>query len=175
VFTPTDCCPDNPYLRNDRVIFFDFEGATTRHALLDAAYVLAPFPTCWCTSRLPDGVSERLLAAYREHFPGRLDFDEQLTLALAALVLFTLSSHWPGNWEHEDQTWGLVTVRQRHLFRLQNLLARANLATLLPCLAGVADDLYRTLNARWPDLDPMPLYPAFRPGPYRAVSATGDQ
>ena len=161
-FSPTDCCPDNHALRGERVVFFDCEGARMRHALLDAAYLLAPFPTCWCTSKLPEGLPERLIAAYREHFPGGDDFEEQLTLILAGWVLLTLTWKWAGNWEEEDHTWGLVTLRQRHLHRLKNLLARPNLVALLPGIALVAEELYGILKTRWADLGPMPLYPAFK-------------
>ena len=144
------------------MIFFDCEGARMRHALLDAAYLLAPFPTCWCMSRLPSGLPERLLAAYREYFPGGDDSDEQLTLVLAGWVMLTLTWDWAGKWEEEDHTWGLVTLRQRHLHRLENLLARPNLPTILPSVAQVAQSLHGILKARWADLEPMPLYPAFR-------------
>jgi hypothetical protein len=161
-FSPTDCCPDNHVLRGERVVFFDCEGARMRHALLDAAYLLAPFPTCWCTSKLPEGLPERLIATYREHFPGGDDFEQQLTLVLAGWVLLTLTWDWAGNWEEEDHTWGLVTLHQRHLHRLENLLARPNLAVLLPGVAQVAQELYGILKTRWADLEPMPLYPAFR-------------
>lgn len=51
VFTPCDCCPDNQFLRGERLVFFDCEGAQMRHALLDVCYFLAPFPTCWCCAR----------------------------------------------------------------------------------------------------------------------------
>lgn len=165
VFSPTDCCPDNHFLRRDRVVFFDCEGAQMRHALLDAAYLLAPFPTCWCTSRLPAGLPARLLAAYREHFPGGTDFDEQLTLILAGWVMLTLTWDWAGNWEEKDHEWGLVTLRQRHLHRLENLVARPNRASLLPGTTKVAEELYGILKTRWADLEPMPLYPAFRSTP----------
>jgi hypothetical protein len=162
VFSPTDCCPDNHYLRGERVIFFDCEGATTRHALLDVAYLLAPFPTCWCTSRLPAGLAEHLIAAYQEYFPGGADFDEQLTLALASWTISTLTWDWAGNWEEQDHTWGLVTLRQRHLHRLENLLARENLKGLLPSLNEVTQGLHGVLKSRWTDLEPMPLYTAFQ-------------
>lgn len=161
-FSPTDCCPDNHALRGERVVFFDCEGAQMRHALLDAAYLLAPFPTCWCTSKLPEGLPKRLIAAYREHFPGGDDFEEQLTLVLAGWVLLTLIWNWNGSWEEEDRTWGLVTLRQRHLHRLENLLTRPHLSALMPGIAQVAEELYGILKTRWADLEPMPLYPAFR-------------
>ena len=163
VFSPTDCCPDNHFLRGERVCFFDCEGATMRHALLDVAYLLAPFPTCWCTSRLPADLVQRLITAYREHFPGGTDFDEQLTLALASWTISTLTWDWAGNWEESDHTWGLVTLRQRHLHRLENLLARPNLETFLPNLAAVTRGLHETLKTRWADLEPMPPYPVFKP------------
>jgi hypothetical protein len=163
VFSPTDCCPDNHYLRGERVCFFDCEGATMRHALLDVAYLLAPFPTCWCTSRLPADLVQRLIAAYREHFPGGTDFEEHLTLALASWTISSLTWDWAGNWEASDHSWGLVTLRQRHLHRLENLLARENLETLLPNLASMTRRLHETLHTRWADLESMPLYVAFRP------------
>lgn len=59
-------------------------------------------------------------------------------------------------------TWGLVTLRQRHLHRLENLLTRPNLTSLLPSVAQVAEELYGILKTRWADLEPMPLYPAFQ-------------
>ncbi len=90
-FTPADCCPDNHFLRGERVIFFDCERAQMRHALLDAVYCLAPFPTCWCCAALPGDLPERLIAAYREGFPGGADFDDQLTLALAAWLAALVS------------------------------------------------------------------------------------
>ena len=70
-----------------------------------------------------------------------------------------------GDWVEEDRTWGLVTLRQRHLHRLENLLARSNLVALLPGTAKVAEELYGILKARWADLEPMPLYPAFQSTP----------
>jgi hypothetical protein len=77
VITPSDCCPDNNHRGGDRVIFFDFEFSGVQHALLDAAYMLTPFCTCWCLGRLPQDLPDALVAAYRAEFPGGRDFDEQ--------------------------------------------------------------------------------------------------
>ncbi|NJK45968.1 MAG: hypothetical protein HC933_18425 [Pleurocapsa sp. SU_196_0] len=160
-FSPTDCCPDNHFLRGDRVVFFDCEGATMRHALLDVTYLLAPFPTCWCTSRLPRDLTPRLLEAYREQFVGESDFETQLTLVLATWIVRTLTWKWAGDWEVQDHQWGLVSLRQRHLHRLENLLARDNLETLLPEFARVVSELRQTLRSSWTDVQEMPLYPAY--------------
>jgi hypothetical protein len=163
-FTPTDCCPDNHFLRGERVVFFDCEGATMRHALLDAAYFLAPFPTCWCCGALPDGMPERLLTAYRERFPGGADFDDQLTLMLAAWLVQGLSAWGDVTAMRADAPWGLSTLRQRTLALVANLIARPNVAALLPSLVEVAAGLDRTCRAAWSDFTPMLPYPAFRSG-----------
>ncbi|HEY1427634.1 MAG TPA: hypothetical protein VGF50_13270 [Caulobacteraceae bacterium] len=160
-FTPTDCCPDNHYLRGDRVVFFDCEGAQVRHALLDAAYFLAPFPTCWCCAALPGDLPQRLIAAYRESFPGDAAFDDQLTMALAAWLTAGLAIGRNAKWLDEDGEWGLSTLRQRRLEGIRRLLARPGLATLLPGVADFAAELDQRLRVRWPGVQPMPLYSAF--------------
>jgi len=160
-FTPADCCPDNHFLRGERVVFFDCEGGRMRHALIDAAYLLAPFPTCWCCARLPEGLPERLLAAYRERFPGGADFEDQLTLMLAAWVPGPFVRCAEMDWETKDTPWGLSTIRQRGLALTQHLLARPNLRALLPSFADALAALGARFAAQWPDLAPMPIYPAF--------------
>lgn len=161
-FTPSDCCPDNHFLRGERVVFFDCEGAQMRHALIDAAYFLAPFPTCWCCSALPSGLPERLVAAYREGLAGGADFDCQLTMALATWFTSGLASRAYGaKWLDEDGEWGLSTMRQRMLEGIRSLLARPGVAALLPGLADFAAELDQRFRARWPNVEPMPLYPAF--------------
>jgi hypothetical protein len=161
-FTPTDCCPDNHYLRGERVVFFDCEGAQMRHALIDAAYFLAPFPTCWCCAALPGDLPERLVAAYREGFPGSADFEDQLTMALAAWFTTGLAfGRIDPKGLDADSEWGLSTVRQRRLEVIRSLLARPGLARLLPGVADFAAELDQRFRARWPDAQPMQVYPAF--------------
>jgi hypothetical protein len=162
VFTPCDCCPDNHFLRGERVVFFDCETARMRHALMDAAYFLAPFPTCWCCAALPGDLPERLIAAYREGFPGGPDFDDQLTLALAAWFTMALSTRAHINWLEADNPWGLSTTRQRLLEMIRRLLARPGFAALLPGLADFVGELNTRFRAGWQDVEPMPLYRAFR-------------
>ncbi|HEY3797410.1 MAG TPA: hypothetical protein VGL58_03585 [Caulobacteraceae bacterium] len=160
-FTPADCCPDNHFLRGERVQFFDCERAAMRHALLDAAYLLAPFPTCWCCAALPADLPVRLLAAYRGQFPGGPDFEDQMTLILAAWVITRIGSRGGVDWLQADRPWGLSSVRQRVRAVTGNLLARPNLASLLPAFAALMAEADSRLAERWPDLAPMALYPAF--------------
>ena len=160
-FTPTDCCPDNHFQRGERVVFFDCEGAQLRHALLDAAYFLAPFPTCWCCAAMPEGLPARLVAAYRERFDGGVDFDAQLTLMLAAWLVATVPRAARMGWHDADRPWGLSTMRQRGLALTAALLARPDAAAGLPGLTETVARMRRRLAASWTDVAPMPLYPAF--------------
>jgi Ser/Thr protein kinase RdoA (MazF antagonist) len=48
-----DACPDNVRLADGRCRIFDFEHAGWGPVVLDASYLLAPFPSCWCFGRLP--------------------------------------------------------------------------------------------------------------------------
>jgi hypothetical protein len=175
-FAPGDTCPDNHKLTDDgaAVRFFDFEFAGFRHALLDAAYFHLPFPTCWCVNRLPDGRPARLEAAYRAEaargIPAVADdaaFDRERLRAGAYWLPATLSWGWQ-DWLKEDRQWGISTRRQRHLLRLENVVALAERAgpDRLPALTDAARRLRDVLAARWlPEgLEPMPLYPPFRAG-----------
>lgn len=154
-FTPSDCCPDNNFLRGETVVFFDCEFATYRHALLDLAYVVAPFPTCWCRNRLPDGLAARLVELYRAELDGA-DFGDQLAFCAAYWTVTSLG--WAASDPSgEDRTWGIATLRQRNRLGIDSFLSLGR-AELLPALT-------RTLIAlrdRLPGADPMPLYPALR-------------
>lgn len=163
-FSPCDTCPDNHH-QNDvdgGVRFFDFEFAGFRHALLDAAYLNLPFPTCWCVSRFPAALLPELLAVYRARFPvPDAVFYPELVRASAYWTLSTVSWGWKG-WMEKDDDWGPVSVRQRHVFRLENHIELAERHAVLPALTQTARGLLATLRDRWETLAPMPLYPAFR-------------
>ena len=160
-FTPSDCCPDNHVLRGDRVVFFDCEGACMRHALLDAAYFVAPFPTCWCCAHLPEDLPEALLAAYRERFPGGADFDAQLTLMLAVWLAGTATRFALMGWADRDLPWRVSSARQRGLELMRNFLARPGAAQLLPGFSAGVAALSAQLTQAWSGLAPMPRHPVF--------------
>ena len=52
-FTPGDTCPDNDVQVADGLVLIDFEDAQWRHVVWDVAYLTVPFPSCWCSWRLP--------------------------------------------------------------------------------------------------------------------------
>ncbi|MGH3631752.1 MAG: hypothetical protein ACRDRL_30480 [Sciscionella sp.] len=69
-FTPVDLCPENNLLTDKGVRFLDFEGGRMRNVLLDAAYLLIPFPSCKSSYSLPAGMSEAMLASWRAEVLG---------------------------------------------------------------------------------------------------------
>ncbi len=171
-FAPCDTCPDNHKLMPDGSLrLFDFEFSGFRHALLDASYLRVPFPTCWCVNRLPAEVVDDLEAAYREELargcPEASDdavFAREMLRACAYWALSTVTWGWEKYLE-EDSRWGLATVRQRHLVRLENLVSLSERAggAGLPAIADTARQLRGALGGRWlPGLEEMPLYPPFR-------------
>ena len=167
-FCPSDTCPDNNrVLADGSVRLFDFEGAEWRHAALEAAYCRAPFCTCWCVARLPEGMTGRMEAAFVDRLapPDARAF--VATVPLAA-VSYTLASF---DWFRrrfvvEDLPPGLRRVMPcaGRQYVYERLVAVAALPQV-PVLAGVAGGLAARIADRWPDATAMPLYPAFHSTP----------
>ncbi len=63
--TPGDACPDNNIETPDGLVLIDFEVADFRHVAWDAAYLTEPWPTCWCSWRLPSEVTDEAVARWR--------------------------------------------------------------------------------------------------------------
>jgi len=64
--TPGDACPDNNVERDGELALIDFEQAEYRHVAWEAAYLAVPWPTCWCSWRLPEEVTAAALTAWQE-------------------------------------------------------------------------------------------------------------
>ena len=60
-----DTCPDNALYAGGQLTLFDFEAAAHRPVAWEAAYLLVPWPTCWCSWALPDQVAQRALGAWQ--------------------------------------------------------------------------------------------------------------
>jgi hypothetical protein len=166
-FSQSDTCPDNCLRDGDWMRFLDFEWGWIRHALNDGARARSNFPTCWCVNRLPDDIIRRTEAVYRAEFvkgcPAAADerrFGQELVNACAFWTLFAFEFY-HGIWE-ADRDWGTATVRQRMLTRLELLSQATAEFDHLPALGETARQIAARLQRRWPELQPMPYYPAFR-------------
>ena len=168
-FTPGDTCPDNHrFVTGDALCFFDFEFSGFQHALLDAAYLRAPFPTCWCVNRLPADLPPHLEQAYREELvrgcPEAGDDGAFYPALVHANAYWAITSV---SWSleealKEDSQWGLSTERQRLSLRLANFAEVSEQYHILPALAATARALEAKLRELWSDGEDMPLYPPFR-------------
>jgi len=148
-----DACPDNVRFLDGRCRIFDFEHSGWGAVVLDASYLLAPFPSCWCFGRLPASVAAPAMAAYR----GRLEaagidlgpsWDAVMTAALGAWIVA-----WGAQIARaleEDNEWGTTTMRPRLLTWLRSFTAAADRSGVLPRLRVLAGDLHERLSARWP-------------------------
>jgi len=62
---PGDTCPSNALEADGGIVLLDFEAAEHRHIAWEAAYLLVPWPSCWCSWRLPAEVTARALQAWQ--------------------------------------------------------------------------------------------------------------
>jgi Ser/Thr protein kinase RdoA (MazF antagonist) len=82
-----DACPDNVRFRGDSGRVFDFETSGWGPIVLDAAYLLAPFPSCWCFGSLPAPAAGPALRAYRDEMSGAgVSLDDSWEVALTAAL-----------------------------------------------------------------------------------------
>ena len=87
-----DACPDNVRFLDGRCRIFDSGHSDWGAVALDASYLLAPFPSDWCSGRLPASVAAPAMPAYH----GRLEaagihpgpsWDVAMTAALDAWIV----------------------------------------------------------------------------------------
>jgi len=165
-----DACPDNVRFLDGRCRIFDFEHCGWGAVALDASYLLAPFPSCWCFGRLPASVAAPAMSAYRSRLEAAgIDlgpsWDAAMTAAVGAWILA-----WGNRIAEaleEDSQWGTTTMRPRLLTWLRSFTSAAGQSGVLPGLRVLAAGLHEQLSARWPETV-VADYPALaRPGAAR--------
>jgi len=140
----------------DLVMARDFDSAAFRHAALDLAALLLPFPACACWSTLPPEVGAQVVAAYRAEFP--VD-DLGAAVGCAAWVVLravrlrrlgaAINPHPMG-----------FSRRGRLLDQLA--VAAGPVGAPLPGLAAWFGELEGALRERWNVREAQGRYPAFR-------------
>jgi len=157
-----DACPDNVRFLGDRARIFDFETSGWGPVALDAAYLLAPFPSCWCFGRLPAEVAAPGLAAYRVRLRAAgIELGSEWDAALAAAVATWIVARGPmiSRVLERDREWGTTTMRPRLLTWLDSFIEASGRAGALPLLRALAEALRAELGRRWPRTA-VPEYPA---------------
>ena len=170
--TPRDPCPDNcALLPNGSVVLFDFEGGGIRHSLLDAAYLVTKFPTCWCTGNLPPLVRSAGLDAYRIAAGWAFeDFDEHLSAAAAFHGLWVLNSfrmsdalgeRGDSGWHWTEVDFDVPSPRQIVALAVDDLERAVGDDDELVGLGILARTLRDRLTKRWGVWECAPPHPAF--------------
>lgn len=164
-----DPCPDNVFHTGDQLRLIDFEFGHFGHALRDAAYGRMFFPTCWCANQIPPGVVGHMEQVYRTELArtctaARDDraFEAALVQMYGYWLIGILAWHLPQALQ-EEETWGIATVRSRILAHLQAFDMASTGSNQLPALRGTMAALLDHLHKCWPNTQPLPVYPAFRP------------
>jgi Ser/Thr protein kinase RdoA (MazF antagonist) len=161
-FVHGDACPDNVRYVAGRCRAFDFERSSPGSVALDAAYLVAPFPTCWCFARLPPDASDAAVAAHRAVLrAGGVAVDGTWDHAVAVAIGAWIVARTPLLVEAlaDDRLWGTTTLRPRFLAWTSAFPERAAAVGALPALTALVARLHDVLAARWP-ASAVPAYPA---------------
>jgi hypothetical protein len=163
-----DACPDNVLDTDEGLRLIDFETGRFGHALMDAAYGRMMFPSCWCANRLPHPIVQQMEDTYRTILSQRClaaqddrIFESALVKICGFWLLHTLARHLESALK-KDSNWGISTIRQRILARLEVFITTAQALHQLPALCGTVNRLLDLLQQRWRGTPSLPDYPAFR-------------
>jgi len=163
----TDACPDNVLNTGKEMRLIDFETGMFGHVLLDAVFGRMMFPSCWCSKRLSNKVVRQMENTYRAILIQQCHIAEDDKIFETALVhccgwwfLCTLSDFLEGALI-TDEDFGVSTLRQRILSRLEAFIAISQEFGQLPGLRSTSSQLLELLNQRWGNVPKLPFYPAF--------------
>ena len=164
VLSPDDTCPDNNVATPRGRVLLDFENAQWRHPAWDVAYLVVPWPTCWCAWRLPAEVAEQAIGRYREEsalaWAASPDFRPDIEAAATVWAFETtamfLSRALGDDPPLPDPAKKMPARRALLLHRL----AAAGHHRPGSALSALAANFRETLTARWGEI-PLPYAPAF--------------
>lgn len=165
VLSPGDMCPDNVLLTPERPVFVDLEATTVRPVAFDAAYVLAPFVTCWCVYAEPDGLTDAMFGAMTDGL--RMWAPELVGVAWEEQVV-TASVGWalwmtPMLLRHAvdpAKRMGPPALSMRQLVQLRLDWVAEHAASVVPLTSGFVAEAAAGLRSSWGDLE-LPVYPAW--------------
>jgi Ser/Thr protein kinase RdoA (MazF antagonist) len=166
-FVHGDPCPDNAVVAG-RVRLLDLERCSPGSIALDAAYLLAPFPSCWCFGRVPQDLAGAALAAHRRALADHgivlgEGWDVAVAAALGAWVVVRGSQAAESlDDAGRPSVWGTTTLRPRFLSWADAFAAAPAAPDAFPHLFAVVTALRDRLRTAWPD-EEVPHYPPFAP------------
>lgn len=169
---PGDTCPDNALYVDGRLTLIDFEAAAHRHVAWEAAYLLVPWPSCWCSWALPDTVVQNALTGWREVLATTIpdiaadSFEDDLARATIAWTFGSLTFLLARALAEPDRSPAPSPARPRPDLRAlvaHRLRVAAGYSTAkLPALRDLAGQIHDECSRRW-GKHALELAPAFRP------------
>jgi hypothetical protein len=169
--SPSDACPDNNLVTDRGMVLLDFEGAQVRHVAWDAAYLTVPWPSCWCSWRLPDDVAGRAIGRWRDAMAAvaphvaSTGFEADLAVAEMGWALMSTSAFLETAMREADERLAqppdAVTPSKRATLLHRLSLAAATPEPRLAPLRDLAAEVHAAAHAAWGEI-PLPLAPAFR-------------
>jgi hypothetical protein len=168
--SPDDACPDNNIRVGDALTLVDFEGAQWRHVAWDVAYLSVPWPSCWCSWRMPGDVAGRALERYRATIESELpyvrtpDFRHDVASAVTGWALISTSSFLPKALGDDPPATDPARLTPTRRAMILHRLYGAQRSAELPAVAALAERLRAALVQRWGEV-PLAYAPAFEDGP----------
>jgi hypothetical protein len=154
--TPADACPDNNVRTGDGLALIDFEGAQWRHVAWDAAYLIVPWPSCWCSWRIPADVVARAIDAYRaaSGVPGvgSVEFARDVDAAAVGWAFVSASWFLPRALLEDPPPTNPEKPAPSHRAVILHRLDQARRSAEAPALAELAARLHHALTVRWGDV-----------------------
>lgn len=162
--TPSDACPDNNAFTAHGLVLLDFESAQWRHVAWDAAYLLVPWPSCWCSWRLPADVSAAGLGAWRAAvdlpYAESSGFQQDLSVVRTAWAFISTAWFLERALTSDDSMLRESPTRRAMItHRLAGVVSDPEPG--LPQLTRLAEQLVEATTAAWGP-HPLVLAPAFR-------------
>ncbi|MFC0599972.1 aminoglycoside phosphotransferase family protein [Streptomyces palmae] len=162
-----DPCPGNDMHTSGGIRFIDFEQAALGNGLMELAYLRIGFPTCWCSTAVPQPRLEAAEAAYHEAWRAATgtEVEGDMADACAGWLLrgdaLVQRAH-RGTADHlaeipsRDWSWGTATARQRLAHRLEVVGRSAGEGGEPTGLGRLATAVRANMLTRWPGLRPLP-------------------
>ncbi len=165
---PGDTCPDNAVDAPGGIVLLDFEAACHRHVAWEGAYLTVPWPTCWCSWRLPGAVASRAVARWRAALgpsasgPAFAADLERTTVAWSLLsTAWLLPAALDGDPPPRDPAYRGRTPARRPIIQHRLALAAALATPVLPALRELAGEVHAATVRAWGRHE-LEVAPAFR-------------
>ncbi|HVA60495.1 MAG TPA: hypothetical protein VNG13_08150 [Mycobacteriales bacterium] len=161
--TPADACPDNNRLTTNGLVLLDLEGAQLRHVAWDAAYLLVPWPSCWCSWRPSQDAAYAALESWRAAIALPYVHDQAFDRDLRTVSLgwaMTSAGWFVRRAVLDDHPHPATPTRKAIVqHRLAAIVGQSH--PQLPALTALAEELLQATYNAWGEVL-LELAPAFR-------------